>query len=251
MSITLKRGLALVATLATVGAVAVFPTIVGAEDHSLTVTPSTITVGESADFIATGCVDEVTPQDDLTVVFYIDGEFYGFEFTDGFGTATTSLDPVGVEDVGEYVITARCRVYGGEFLFDYDPATLTVTPPPLTVTPSTIEVGQSTDFIATGCASEDIETESLVVEFYIDGEFFEEVWIEEGGTATIPFGPADLGDVGEYEIGATCIYFISEEGWFEVFDYDPATLTVVDVSPTTTTTTTAPAAAKSTLTFTG
>ncbi len=249
MSITLKRGLALVAaTLVTVGAVAVFPTIVGADDHqSLTVTPSTITVGQSTEFIATGCADDYDP-DEFRVVFFINGEYSGNVFTEDDGTAVISIGPFWPGEEGVYEIDALCFWNPENVLvFDYDDTTLTVLPPSLTVTPSTITVGQSAEFVATGCVGEEIETEYLWVMFYIDGEFYDLVPTEEG-TATVSYGPAE--DVGGYDIDATCYIVDGGEIIDSLFDYGPATLTVVDVPPPTTTTT-GPAAVKSTLTFTG
>ncbi len=129
------------AILTAVGAIVVFPAIVSADGHTLTVTPSTIAVGESAEFVATGCVAEGIPQEELVVIFFINGDFWDGEFTDEDGTAVTSIGPAGEEDVGVYEISAFCGWDPEEeIMFFYDPTPLTILdvhPTPPTTTPPT------------------------------------------------------------------------------------------------------------------
>jgi hypothetical protein len=99
---------------------------------TLTVVPAVIAVGESADLIATGCVQEGTAQEDLYVVFSSGEGGPGTSepvATDAEGTATynTGNAPEGAE--GVYPITATCVADNGEgfdVVFEYEVASLTV-----------------------------------------------------------------------------------------------------------------------------
>jgi hypothetical protein len=127
--------------LALLGGGALLVTPAGAQiTPTLTVTPSTIAVGESADIVATGCVVEDTPQSDLFVVFDSSEGGPGDSGpipTDEDGTATwnTGNAPEGSE--GTYQIGATCLFDDGEVqdaVFEYDPASLTVAGAPETTT---------------------------------------------------------------------------------------------------------------------
>lgn len=122
--------------------------------------------------------------------------------------------------------------------------------PTLTVTPSTIQVGQSADIVATGCVGETDQSNLFVVFSSSEGGpgESEQVATDETGTATWNTGNAPEGAQGTYTILATCVLDDGETTQ-DLFEYDPATLTVVSQATTTTTaapstTTTAPAAAR-------
>ncbi len=126
------------------GAVSIAPADAQAA-RVLTVSPSTITVGQSADLIATGCVADAD-QADLYVVFGSDEGGPGGtdpQPTDAEGTATFNTGPAPEGAEGTYVITAQCVFDNGEgfdVLFSYDPAELTV----VGATPTTSEAPTTT-----------------------------------------------------------------------------------------------------------
>ncbi len=154
-SLTRKARAGLVsAALAVVAAGAV--TILPADAQvtpTLTISPSTITVGQSADVIATGCVAEAD-QADLYVVFGSNEGGPGGtdpQPTDAEGTATFNTGPAPEGAEGTYQITAQCVFDNGEgfdVVFTYDPAVLTVvaaTPP--TSEPTTTTTAQVADVV--------------------------------------------------------------------------------------------------------
>ncbi len=133
MRITPKRGLAAAAgLLAVAGAIVVLPGTAGAQaEPTLTVTPSTIQVGESADFIATGCTDSEIPQEQLKVFFtFLDAVSDPVD-TDVDGTAVLNTGEAPEAVAGQsFTVSATCTNVidenQSEVLFEYDPVVLTV-----------------------------------------------------------------------------------------------------------------------------
>jgi hypothetical protein len=109
---------------------------------TLSITPETITVGQSATLLATGCVAEGVAQEDLFVVFSA-GEGGNPIPTDETGSASFDTGPAPVEAIGSYTVTADCVLDDGvedpEVLFTYEqsPVLTVVAAAPTTTSTST------------------------------------------------------------------------------------------------------------------